>query len=285
MTNAYAQSTVTVNDLDFSVIDEGHGDAVMLLHGFPDTADMWRSQIDALVDAGYRVIAPDQRGCGRSDRPDGVEQYAYETLLGDVVGIADVLGLGSFSIVGHDWGASLAWALAGFMPDRITRLAALAVPQPEELFPITSVEQARMSYYILMFQHPGVAEAWLRADDWKMFREAWAGGDTDAQIADLSAPGKLESRIDWYRANLTPDSMFLPQPETLPLISIPTLLVYGERDQFLSEEPFLRSEQRCTGPFRYERLDTGHWMPQERPDQVNELLLEFLGAPVPIGAR
>jgi len=162
------------------------------------------------------------------------------------------------------------------MPDRVDRMAALAAPHPEALFPIASVEQARMSYYILQFQHRGVAEKWLRADNWKIFREAWAGGDTEAQIADLSTPGKLESRIDWYRANATPETMFAPQPETMLPVSIPVLLVYGERDQFLREDAFLRSEARCTGPFRYERLDTGHWMPTEQPDDVTRLLLDFL---------
>ena len=237
---------------------------------------MWRNQVPALADAGYRVIAPDQRGCGQSDRPDGPESYDYGSLMGDVVGIADVLGIDRFRVIGHDWGAILAWAMASFMPERVDRMAALSAPHPEELFPITSVEQARMSYYILQFQHPGVAEQWLRADNWKSFREAWAGGDTDAQIADLSEPGKLESRIDWYRANITPETMFAPQPEIMLPISIPVLLVHGGRDQFLSEESFLRSEARCTGPFRYEQLDTGHWMPTEQPGDVTELLLEFL---------
>lgn len=269
--------TVTANGLDFRVIDEGQGHPVVLLHGFPDTADMWRNQVRALADAGYRVIAPDQRGCGQSDRPEGLESYDYGSLIGDVVGIADALGIERFSVIGHDWGAILAWALASFMPDRVDRMAALAAPHPEALFPIASVEQARKSYYLLQFQHPGVAEQWLRVDDWRNFREAWAGGDTDAQIADLSEPGKLEARIDWYRANATPETMFAPQPEIMLPVSIPVLLVYGERDQFLSEDAFLRSEARCTGPFRYERLDTGHWMPTEQPDDVTKLLLELLG--------
>jgi len=271
-----ASKTVTANGLDFHVIDEGEGEPVVLLHGFPDTADMWRHQVPALVDAGRRVIAPDQRGCGRSDRPEGLESYGYELLMGDVIAIADALGIGRFSVIGHDWGAELAWAIASFMPDRVDRIAALSGPHPEELFPVTSVEQARMSYYILLFQPPGVAEQWLRADDWKNFRRAWAGGDVDAQVADLSEPGKLETRIDWYRANLTPETMFVPQPEIMLPVSIPVMLVYGEGDQFLSEEPFLRSEARCTGSFRYERLDTGHWMPTEKPDDVTKLLLEFL---------
>ncbi len=268
---------VTANGLNFRVIQEGEGEPVVLLHGFPDTADMWRNQVPALADAGYRVIAPDQRGCGQSDRPDGPERYDYESLVGDVVGIVDALGIKRFSVIGHDWGAVLAWVMASFMPDRVDRMVALSAPHPEELFPIASVEQARMSYYILQFQHPGVAEQWLRADNWKNFREAWAGGDTDAQIADLSEPGKLECRIDWYRANITPEMMFAPQPEIMLPVSIPVLLVHGERDQFLSEESFLRSEARCTGPFRYERLDTGHWMPIEQPRDVTRLLLEFLG--------
>ncbi len=269
-------ATVTANGLDFRVIDEGQGEPVVLLHGFPDTAHMWRHQVPALADAGYRVIAPDQRGCGQSTRPDGLESYGYEALMGDIIGIVDALGIERFSVIGHDWGAVLAWAMASFMPDRVDRMAALSFPHPEELFPIASVEQARLSFYMLLFQHPGVGEEWLRANNWRNFRAAWAGGDTDTQIAELSEPGKLESRIDWYRANITAETMFTPQPEVMLPVSIPVLLVYGERDQFLSEESFLRSEPRCTGPFRYERLDTGHWMQSEQPHDVTRLLLEFL---------
>ena len=111
--------TVTVNGLSFHVVDEGSGPPVLLLHGFPDSSALWRHQIPALVDAGHRVIAPDLRGFGASDRPEGVAQYTMPLLIGDLVGILDALGEQRADVVGHDWGAGIGWTLASLMPQRV----------------------------------------------------------------------------------------------------------------------------------------------------------------------
>ena len=125
---------LTVNGVSLHVLDEGDGAPVLLLHGFPDSAALWRHQIPELVRAGHRVIAPDRRGFGASGRPDRVEQYGVATLVADVLGILDTLGVDRADVVGHDWGAAVGWALAGAVPARVTRLAALSVGHPAGYF-------------------------------------------------------------------------------------------------------------------------------------------------------
>jgi pimeloyl-ACP methyl ester carboxylesterase len=161
--------TLTVNGLALYVVDEGHGTPVILLHGFPDTSHLWRHQIPALVDAGYRVIAPDLRGRGRSDKPERVEDYKLSAIVGDVAGIMDALGIARAHIVGHDWGAVVAWVLAALMPERVDRLVAISVGHPAAL-PHPTLEQLQKSWYYLLFYFPGLAEDALRKDDWYLFR-------------------------------------------------------------------------------------------------------------------
>ena len=132
--------TLTVNDLTLFVVDEGQGTPVILLHGFPDTSDLWRHQIPALVDAGYRVVAPDLRGRGRSEKPERVEDYKLSVILGNVAGIMDALGIVSARAVGHDWGAAVAWVLAALMPERVDRLVTISVGHPAAL-PDLTMEQ------------------------------------------------------------------------------------------------------------------------------------------------
>jgi pimeloyl-ACP methyl ester carboxylesterase len=238
---------------------------------------MWAPQVSFLLENGYRVVAPDLRGCGLSERPIGVEHYAFESLIADVLGIADALEIATFTIVAHDWGGILAWILAALVPDRVVSAAILGAPHPSELFPIRSVEQARQSFYMLLFQHPGVGEQWLRAHDWRMFRELFEGSEVEALIADLTPPGKLEARLDWYRAGASAESFFLEtSDEDVPPVIVPVLLLSGTRDQFLTEPPFQRSGKRCTGYFRHERIDAGHWIAHDQPERVHALLLDFL---------
>src|SRR5262249_43916404 len=128
--NGAALVSIEVGGLDFVVDDAGDGPAVLLLHGWPDSRRLWRDQLPALHAAGFRTIAPDLRGFGDSAKPTGVEAYALRLIVGDVVGIMDALGVASAHVVGHDWGAAVAWALAAFAPERVERLVALSVGHP-----------------------------------------------------------------------------------------------------------------------------------------------------------
>ena len=268
---------IEANGLSFHVQVEGEGPPVLLLHGFPDSSKLWRNQLPALLEAGFRVVAPDLRGFGESDRPREVEQYRMRTLLADVTGILDALGLPSAQVVAHDWGAGLAWALAMFLPERVERLAALSVGHPAANY-AGAIEQWQRSWYMLWFKFPGVAEEALPRNDWRLFRE-WTRGspETEAQIAALSRPGALTAGLNWYRANIGPELFGRTEPPRLPTVSCPVLGVWSSRDAYLSEPPMKESARFVTGPWRYERLDgVGHWMQVEAPERLNEHLLGFL---------
>ena len=259
-----------------AVRDEGAGRPVVLLHGFPDSSHVWRLQAPALVAAGMRVVAPDLRGFGESDKPEAVEEYALQRSVADVVAVLDALEIERAHIVGHDWGAAVAWVTAAFAAERVDRLAVLSVGHPNTLRERT-VEQREKAWYQLFFQFEGVAEELLRRDDWKLLRELLRGdGDVERYIADLSRPGALTAALNWYRANAAPARELERRPP-LPSVAAPTLGMWSTRDHYLTEDPMMRSSEYVTGPWRYERIDgASHWLQLDEPERVNALLLEFL---------
>jgi len=268
---------LNVNGLSFNVVDEGAGPPVLLLHGFPDSSAVWRHQIPALVDAGYRVIAPDLRGFGESDRPDGVDAYHLELVVQDVLGILGALGLQRVSAVGHDWGASLAWALAGAAPQAVERLVVLAVGHPSGYF-TDQIRQRELAWYTLFFQFTGVAEDALRRDDWALFRLFVRGdGDVERNVADLDRPGALTAALNWYRANFSPVAFGQVTPPQFPSVDCSVLGVWSDRDHALGEAQMLASQKHVTGAWRYVRFDgVGHCIPLGAPEKLTTLLLEFL---------
>ena len=268
---------VTVNGLSFHVVDEGSGPPVLLLHGFPDSSALWRHQIPALVDAGHRVIAPDLRGFGATDRPDGVAEYAMSTLVADVLGVLDTLGAQRADVVGHDWGAGIGWVLASVAPQRVQRYVALSVGHSADYF--ADVRQREMSWYILLFLFEGVAEEALRRDDWALLR-GWLRDAVDIEryVADLSRPGALTAALNYYRANIRPESFVGRSERTLPPVTCPVLGVWSDGDIGCGEAQMLASREHVTGPWRYHRIEgAGHWIPLDAPDELNALLVDFLG--------
>ena len=195
-----------VNGIGIEVHDEGSGPPVLLLHGWPDSHRLWRHQVAALTAAGYRCVVPDLRGFGESDRPAEVEAYALPILAGDVLGVLDHLGIDRAHVVGHDWGAALAWVVAGFAPDRVDHLVAMSVGHLSS-FREAGWAQREKSWYMLLFQFEGVAEQWLSDDDFANLR-AWSGHpDADAVIADLVA-----TRCDHGEPQLVPGEHPAEQP-------------------------------------------------------------------------
>jgi len=259
--------------IDFDVT--GGGTPVVLLHGFPDSKRLWRHQVPALVDAGLKVIVPDQRGYGASDKPTDVEAYQIPYLCGDVMAVLDAAGVERAHVVGHDWGAAVAWAMASLVPDRVDRLVALSVGHPASFFS-AGYEQREKSWYMLLFQFEGIAEQWLSADDWANFR-AWAHHpDADRVIADLEANGSLTPGLNWYRANVAPRTLVEPAI-ALPPVQAATLGIWSSGDIALLEAQMQASAAQVTGTWRYERLEgPGHWMQLEAPERVNALLVDFL---------
>jgi pimeloyl-ACP methyl ester carboxylesterase len=252
----------------------GHGRPVVLLHGFPDSGRLWRHQVPALAGAGFRVIVPDLRGYARSDKPEPVGAYSIPVLAGDVMAILAELEIGKAHVVGHDWGAALAWALASFVPGSVDHLVVLSVGNPVTF--LRTLEQRQKSWYMLLFQFPGVAERWLTDDNWANFRSWGRHPDADQVIAELEANGSLTPGLNYYRANVAPESWAGPPPQ-LPPVQAPAMGLWSTRDFALTEVQMTDSAQNVAGPWRYERLDgPGHWMQLEAPDQVNALLLDFL---------
>jgi pimeloyl-ACP methyl ester carboxylesterase len=267
---------VTGDGVTLAVRDEGEGSAVLLLHGFPDSSHVWRHQVPALVEAGMRVIVPDLRGFGESDKPEGVEEYAMTRSVADMVALLDELGVERAHVVGHDWGAGVAWTLAAFVPARVERLVAMSVGHPNTLRERT-IEQREKAWYQLLFQFDGVAEELLMRDDWKLFREFSRGdGDLERYVADLSRPGALTAGLNWYRANAAPQRELEARPP-FPAVAAPTLGLWSSGDNYLTEDRMLRSAEHVTGTWRYERIDdASHWLQLDAPARVNELLVDFL---------
>ena len=253
----------------------GDGPPVVLLHGFPDSGHLWRNQVPALNEAGFKAIVPDLRGYGRSDKPTEVEAYALPLLAADVLAVLGDAGVERAHVVGHDWGAALAWGLGALASDRVDHLVALSVGHPAT-FLVDGFEQYQKSWYMLLFQFPGIAEEWLSGNDWANFRR-WAGHpDVDQVIADLEANGSLTPGLNYYRANVPPES-FLRAGLELPPIQAPTMGVWSSGDIALTEKQMTNSATNVIGPWRYERLDgPGHWMQLEVPDEVNRLVIDFL---------
>lgn len=265
----------TVNGITLNVVVEGDGDPVLLLHGFPDSSRLWRNQIPALVGAGYRTIAPDLRGFGDSDRPEGVENYSILNVLGDLNALCDELGIERAHVVGHDWGAGAAWGFASIFPDRTRTLTAISVGHPTS-FRGAGPEQVMASWYMFLFQFEGVAEELLSRNDWEFMR-AWTKetGDFDHYVQDLSRPGALTAGLNWYRANARPES-WVGEPLELPPITAPVMGLWSSGDFALTEHQMVESEKFVQGPWRYERIENAsHWIPLDAPDQLSDLLLDF----------
>jgi pimeloyl-ACP methyl ester carboxylesterase len=259
------------------VRDEGTGPAVLLLHGFPDTHALWRQQIPALTQAGFRAIAPDLRGRGQTEAPASLEGYGLGAMVPDLVALLDHLGLERAHVVGHDFGAALAWIFAAVQPARVDRLVTLSVGHPAARGK-PKLEHLQKAWYQLLFQFVGVAEEVVQQDDWYLMRVMLQhAAQADEYIAELSRPGALTSALNWYRANLQPQRLLAPPPG-LPAVQAPTLGIWSSGDDYLTEDRMIASKDFVSGGgWRYERFDdASHWIPLDQPARLNQLLLDFL---------
>jgi pimeloyl-ACP methyl ester carboxylesterase len=196
-------------------------------------------------------------------------------MVGDVLGVLDALDIESAHIVGHDWGAAIAWMTAGLAPARINSITALSVGHPEA-FRSASLRQREKSWYMLLFQFAGVAERWLSDDGFRNLREWLAHPDIEPVVERFTDPAALTASLALYRAILPPESL-VEARTPLPPIAAPAMGVWSSADRALIEEGMIRSAGHVTGSWRYERVeDAGHWLQLDAPDKVNALLLDFL---------
>ncbi|WP_235033079.1 alpha/beta fold hydrolase [Streptomyces sp. WAC05374] len=269
-------SRVELNEVTLAVQDSRTGrDPVLLVHGFPDTHDLWRHQVRALNAAGYRTIAPDLRGFGASSRPEGTEAYDPARSVADLLELLDHLDIGCVHLVGHDWGSGIAQALSLAAPGRVATLSLLSVGNLGSLL-AAGWEQRQASWYMQLFQMDGLAEDWLSRDDFANLREMLAEHpDREEAVERLREPGALTAALAVYRAGLSPEAMFGPLPP-LPSLRGPVLGVWSTGDRFLTERSMTGTEKYVDGSWRYERVEgAGHWLQLDAPDRVSELLLDF----------
>lgn len=262
---------------DFDALAAGpiDGRPVLLLHGFPEAASAWERQLLALGAAGFRAVAPDQRGYSPGVRPDDVADYRMELLVADTLAMAGALGWGSFDVVGHDWGALVAWTLAAQQPRWLRTLTAVSVPHPApfETARRTDEDQQQRSAYIDVFLRPRYPERRLLADDAKALRAIYEHKPPRSRVEDyvarLSEPGALTAALNWYRAmHLAP---------RVGTVSVPTMYVWSTDDVAVGSAAALATEAWVDGPYRFEMLtDVSHWVPEEVATELSDLLLDHL---------
>lgn len=317
------QRFVHTNGIRMHVAESGPADgpAVVLCHGFPESWYSWRHQLRALGEAGYHVIAPDQRGYGQTDSPDAIEAYTQLHLVGDLVGMLDALGIERTVIVGHDWGAPVAWNAAALRPDRFVAISALSVHwsgyHPNTATKPTDAMRAALQggfLYVLHFQEPGVAEAELDADiarstaaflyslsgdipraDYRFFdtsaTDIWgvltgapgplpwlSAHDLEVFTAEFVRKGTFRGGINWYR-NIDTNAALLA-PFVGRRVEQPALFIGAEHDSIFGQTRESVEATRSAVPQLQQVWieGSGHWVQQERPDEVNAALERFLGS-------
>ena len=265
------------------------GPPVILLHGFPEFWYGWRKQIPFLADAGYRVLAPDQRGYNLSDKPRPVAAYNLDVLAADVVALVRATGhygavrRGRVFLVGHDWGAAVAWWVAIKYPEVVRRLIILNVPHPVVMRRHTrqSLEQILRSWYIFFFQIPDLPEWLLRAGRYRFFLQlmkassrpdTFSENDLEQYRRAWARPGALTAMINWYRATRQTRTARLPSLR----VTTPTLIIWGARDIALSRPLAPKSLDMCDDGLLVFIEEATHWVQHDEPARVNDLILSFL---------
>jgi pimeloyl-ACP methyl ester carboxylesterase len=265
-------------DLAFAVHIAGptEGEPVLLLHGFPETRHMWRRQLAALGDAGYRAVAPDQRGYARGARPARTEDYATDLLVADAVGIMDALGHDRFHLVGHDWGGQIAWLIAASKPERLLSLSVLSRPHPAAFVRAMREDaaQSTRSGHHRAFREDNAIQR-MRDAGLKPLRDAMVNqgvppSDADVHVRQLLEPGAIEGAMNWYRASGL-------QAADVPPVRTPTLYVWGDADATVGRMAAELTREYVDAPYRFEEVPgAGHFVVEQMPELVSGYLLEHM---------
>lgn len=281
---------VAANGFDFAVDEAGEGDHLALcLHGFPESRFSWRFQLPLLAQMGYRAWAPDLRGYGETEpKPREVSAYLIDRLMEDVAALIDASGAKKVTLIGHDWGAGLAWAFAANRVRPLERLVIMNVPHPAVMAGQMGRNWAQMkkSWYMFFFQLPGLPERAMTANDARAIRNAFHGMAVDKTnfskdvldryARDAQRPGAIRGMVNWYRAALRLGGK-LRGP--WPVIETPTLIIWGEEDAALGVE-LLDGTDAYVRDLTIQRLPkVSHWVQQEAPQKVNPILEAWLTAP------
>lgn len=255
----------------------GGGDALILLHGFPQSSASWEPLMKAAAAAGYRVVAFDQRGYSPAARPKSVGAYAIEQLVGDVLAVADAFEIERFHLAGHDWGAAVGWALVLLQPSRVRSWSALSIAHPFAFLDAVrnDPEQKRKSAYFLLFRMRPVAELLLGWGRQLLLRKLMFRCMPERHVREyqaiLAEPGALRAALNYYRAMGSGGGLD-PDPE----VSVPTLFVWGNRDPAAGRTAAEATARYMRGTYRFLELDAGHWLLETRTETVVAAVLEHL---------
>jgi pimeloyl-ACP methyl ester carboxylesterase len=283
---------VETNGIRLHCVTQGEGDLVVLIHGFPEFWYSWRHQIGFLA-RRFKVVAPDMRGYGDSDKPAPVEAYGLGELTADVKGLIEAFGASKAHIVGHDWGGAVAWTFPMIYPDHTDKLVVMNAPHPAVFAAnlMRNPRQLMRSWYMLYFQIPRLPEASIRAGgyyalkrtflSWACDKEAFSDEDIRRLVEAAAKPGALTGGINYYRAMFRSlDLRHLPAELQVPRIKSPTLLIWAEEDRALGKELTYGMERLFDNSFSIKYLPgCSHWVQQEQPLLVNQYLDEFLQVP------
>jgi pimeloyl-ACP methyl ester carboxylesterase len=285
--------TIEANGLRFHVAEAGAGDRLALcLHGFPECWYSWRHQMPLLARLGYRVWAPDLRGYGGSDKPQGVQAYAIETLMDDVAGLIDASGARETLLLAHDWGGIVAWQFATRRLRPLARLVCMNIPHLGAARDAAGLRQRLRSWYMAFFQLPRLPERMLTAQDGRRIVEmlrrssrvpgAFDAADAEVYRENVLVPGAATAMVNYYRALLRGGGMKRQLALGFPKIETPTLLLWGTEDVALGVE-LTRATPRYVSDLTLRLLPgIGHWVQQEAPETVNRMLEAWLrDQPVP----
>ncbi|MGI8410982.1 MAG: alpha/beta fold hydrolase [Solirubrobacteraceae bacterium] len=283
-----------LGELQLHYVEAGTGPLVVLLHGFPEHWFSWRFQIPALAGAGFHVVAPDMRGYNLSSRPEGVAAYDIDELAGDIRDLIHERGAERALLAGHDWGAAVAWATAIKHPEVVERLAILNLPHPRRLRQgLRNPRQLLKSWYMFFFQLPWVPEHVLQAGNWWLLRRAFehdakegalTAADVGCYVEAWSRPGAPTAMINYYRAAFRQNRR-RTRPRLRP-VQAPTLVIWGERDRYLGAELAEPDGADVPNLERVVRLpEASHWVQQDEPEQVAQLLIGFFSAADQIGVE
>lgn len=279
---------VQANHLRFRTMVDGpaDGELVLLLHGFPEGSDSWLRQIDAVAKSGRLAVAPDMRGYGMSDAPDGVEAYRIEHLVEDVAGLIKAFGRGEAHIAGHDWGALVAWWFASRHPVMTKTLTVLSVGHPAALAAASAEDedQRDRSRYVSLFLLEGKAEQVLAEENYRRIRAMFTRGPNpdavprsviETFVRSVSRPGRLTAALNYYRANLSGDKAWASLAPDDVKVSAPTVLLWGDQDPALGRRSAGDTAHYMTGDYRLVVLEgAGHWLQFERPNEVSRTMVE-----------
>ena len=273
------------NGLQFHALAAGptDGPLLLLLHGFPETSHCWSRHIGPLAAAGFRVVAPDQRGIGLSSKPAGIAAYRIDRLAADIVGLVRALGRDRAQVVGHDWGGAVTWHLAEHHADVVERVAIIDAPHAAVFtqYLRSHPSQLAKSWYMAFFQLPWLPEALLGADDFRRLADAllatsrpgaFTPGDLATYREAWRQPGALTGMLNWYRAL----PLAAQAPRGSGRVAIPLRLLWGGRDHALEPALADASIARCDAGEVFHFPQATHWLPREEPERVSALLLEFL---------